>query len=159
MLGLLSKETELCTALLKTELCCPSTARRSLSSAPSWTGPRKLWRPALLRGPDGATRTLPPEVYEALMVVVRALSEGKAVTVAPVNTTLTTQEAADLLGVSRPTFVKILDEGGIPFSRPGRHRRVLLADVLDYKEKRRSQRRRGLDELVGLTEDAGLYDN
>lgn len=115
--------------------------------------------PALLRGPDGATHALPPEVYEALMVVVRALSEGKAVTVAPVNTTLTTQEAADLLGVSRPTFVKILDEGGVPFSRPGRHRRVLLADVLDYKEKRRSQRRRGLDDLVRLTEDAGLYDN
>lgn len=67
--------------------------------------------PALLRGPDGATHSLPPEVYEALMVVVDALAEGKAVTVAPVNTTLTTQEAADLLGVSRPTFVKILDEG------------------------------------------------
>ncbi|MFF2330131.1 MULTISPECIES: helix-turn-helix domain-containing protein [unclassified Streptomyces] len=114
--------------------------------------------PALLRGPDGTSRSLPPEVYEALMVVVRALSEGKAVTVAPVNTTLTTQEAADLLGVSRPTFVKILDEGALPFSRPGRHRRVLLADVLDYREKRRTQRRRGLDELVELTEESGLYD-
>jgi excisionase family DNA binding protein len=115
--------------------------------------------PALLRGPDGSTRTIPPEVYEALMTVVRALSEGKAVTVAPVNTTLTTQEAADLLGISRPTFVKILDEGGVPFARPGRHRRVLLADVLAYKEKRRSQRKQGLDELVRLTEDADLYDN
>ncbi|MEE1791334.1 hypothetical protein PUR28_11225 [Streptomyces sp. BE308] len=48
---------------------------------------------------------------------------------------------------------------GVPFSRPGRHRRVLLADVLDYKEKRRSQRRRGLEDMVRLTEDAGLYDN
>ncbi|MEU9360231.1 helix-turn-helix domain-containing protein [Streptomyces sp. NPDC048301] len=115
--------------------------------------------PALLRGPDGSTRTLPSEVYEALMAVVRALSEGKAVTVAPVNTTLTTQEAADLLGVSRPTFVKILDEGGVAFSRPGRHRRVLLEDVLAYKEKRRSQRRQGLDRLIDLTEDAGLYEN
>ncbi|MFI2777804.1 helix-turn-helix domain-containing protein [Streptomyces sp. ALB3] len=115
--------------------------------------------PALLRGPDGSTRTIPPEVYEALMTVVRALSEGKAVTVAPVNTTLTTQEAADLLGISRPTFVKILDEGDVPFSRPGRHRRVLLADVLTYKEKRRSQRKHGLDELVRVTEDADLYDN
>ncbi|MFE9728137.1 helix-turn-helix domain-containing protein [Streptomyces sp. NPDC005794] len=115
--------------------------------------------PALLRGPDGSTRSLPSEVYEALVAVVRALSEGKAVTVAPVNTTLTTQEAADLLGISRPTFVKILDEGGVPFSRPGRHRRVLLADGLAYKEQRRSQRKRGLDELVRLTEDAGLYDN
>ncbi len=91
------------------------------------------------------------------MVVIRALSEGKGVTVAPVNTTLTTQEAADLLGVSRPTFVKILDEGEVPYSRPGRHRRVLLADVLAYKEKRRSRRGRGLDELIQLTEDSGLY--
>ncbi|MGW1237311.1 helix-turn-helix domain-containing protein [Streptomyces californicus] len=113
--------------------------------------------PALLRGPDGSTHSLPSEVYEALMVVVSALAEGKAVTVAPVNTTLTTQEAADLLGVSRPTFVKILDEGGLAYSRPGRHRRVLLSDVLDYKEKRRSQRRRGLDDLVRMTEDSGLY--
>ncbi|WP_430478729.1 excisionase family DNA-binding protein [Streptomyces sp. P11-1] len=91
------------------------------------------------------------------MAVVRALAVGKAVTVAPVNTTLTTQEAADLLGVSRPTFVKILDEGGLSYTRPGRHRRVLLADVLDYKEARRSQRRQGLDELTRLTEESGLY--
>ncbi|MGW0667323.1 helix-turn-helix domain-containing protein [Streptomyces sp. NPDC002746] len=116
-------------------------------------------QPVLLRGPDGSTKTLPPEVYEALMVVVRALSEGKAVTVAPVNTTLTTQEAADLLGVSRPTFVKILDEGEVPYSRPGRHRRVLLADVLQYKERRRTRRGRGLDKLIEQTEDAGLYGN
>ncbi|MDF6019750.1 excisionase family DNA-binding protein [Streptomyces sp. JH34] len=75
------------------------------------------------------------------------------------NTTLTTQEAADLLGISRATFVKILDEGGVPFSRPGRHRRVLLTDVLLYGEERRSRRRRGLDELVLLTEDADLYDS
>ncbi|MCX4675427.1 helix-turn-helix domain-containing protein [Streptomyces sp. NBC_01433] len=70
--------------------------------------------PALLRGPDGATHALPPEVYEALMVVVRALSEGKAVTVAPVNTTLTTQEAADLLGVSRPTGIVEAMAGTFP---------------------------------------------
>ncbi|MEV8310688.1 excisionase family DNA-binding protein [Streptomyces flavidovirens] len=113
--------------------------------------------PAVLHGPDGTARTLPAEVYEALLVVVRALAEGKAVTVAPVNTTLTTQEAADLLGVSRPTFVKILDRGEVPYSRPGRHRRVLLADVLAYQELRRSKRRSGLDQLVNLTEESGLY--
>ncbi|MFC9593128.1 helix-turn-helix domain-containing protein [Streptomyces sp. NPDC056944] len=113
--------------------------------------------PALLRGPDGTMKALPPEVYEALLVVVRALSEGKAVSVAPQETTLTTQEAADMLGVSRPTLVKLLDRGDIPFTRPGRHRRVLLVDVLAYRSERRSKRRRGLDELVELTEEAGLY--
>ncbi|MFH8886351.1 helix-turn-helix domain-containing protein [Streptomyces californicus] len=113
--------------------------------------------PALLRGSDGDSHSLPPEVYEALLVVVRTLADGKAVAVARVNTTLTTQEAADLLGVSRPTFVKILGDGGLPFTRPGRHRRVLLADVLAYKERRRSQRRQDLDDLTGLTEDSGLH--
>ncbi|MEU6487602.1 helix-turn-helix domain-containing protein [Streptomyces sp. NPDC046887] len=115
--------------------------------------------PALLRGPCGTVHTLPAEVYEALTVVVRALSEGKAVTVAPTHTTLTTQEAADMLGVSRPTFVKILDRGEIPYSRPGRHRRVLLSDVLAYRERRRGRSRQGLDELVRLTEESGLYDD
>ncbi|MEE1776370.1 excisionase family DNA-binding protein [[Kitasatospora] papulosa] len=80
-------------------------------------------------------------------------------TVAPVNTALTTQQAADLLGISRAMFVKVLDEGGGPFSRPGRHRRVLLTDVLLYGEERRLRRRRGLDELVLLTEGAGRYDS
>ncbi|MFE4451872.1 helix-turn-helix domain-containing protein [Streptomyces sp. NPDC056796] len=94
--------------------------------------------PALLSGPDGTTRALPPEVHEALVAVVRVLSEGRAVTVAPMNTTLTTQEAAGLLGISRPTFVKILDGGGIPFSRPGRHRRVLLQDVLALRDQWRT---------------------
>ncbi|MEV7526764.1 helix-turn-helix domain-containing protein [Streptomyces sp. NPDC091371] len=115
--------------------------------------------PAILQGPDGATEVLPTEVYEALLVVVRALSEGKAVTVAPVHTTLTTQEAADLLGVSRPTFVKILERREIPHTRPGRHRRVLLTDVLEYQSLRRARRRTGLDELVRSTEESGLYDD
>ncbi|MGW1468274.1 helix-turn-helix domain-containing protein [Streptomyces sp. NPDC002308] len=113
--------------------------------------------PVLLRGPDGSTTAIPPEVYEALLTTVSVLAEGKAVKVAPVNTILTTQEAADVLGVSRPTFTKILDEGGLPFSQPGRHRRVPLADVLAYKERRRTTRRQGLDKLVELTEDASFH--
>ncbi len=127
--------------------------RAFLDAAPEAAEPAVLW------GPDGTAKALPAEVYEALLVVVRALSEGKAVTVAPVHTTLTTQEAADLLGVSRPTLVKILDRGELSYSRPGRHRRVLLADLIEFREKRRAKRRSGLDELVDLTEEAGLYDD
>ena len=81
---------------------------------------------------------IPEDVYRVLRKVVDALASGLAVTVAPQATMLTTQQAADLLGVSRPTVVKILEHGGIPYERVGNHRRVLLADVLAYRDQRRA---------------------
>jgi len=81
---------------------------------------------------------VPEEVHRLLRKVVDALANGLAVTVAPQSTTLTTQQSADLLGVTRPTVVKILDRGDIPFERVGTHRRVLLADVLAYRQVRRA---------------------
>lgn len=82
---------------------------------------------------------LPAEVYRVLRQVVEALRQGFAVTVAPLSQTLTTQQAADLLGVSRPTVIKLLDEGRIPFDRVGTHRRVLLQNLLAYREQRRAE--------------------
>ncbi|MEU6563419.1 excisionase family DNA-binding protein [Nocardia nova] len=114
---------------------------------------------AVLRSAEGEAVTLPPEMLEALRLVALALSEGKAVTVAPLHTTLTTQEAAELLGMSRPTFVKLLDAGEIPFTRPGRHRRVRLTDVLAFREYRRAERSAGLSELTRMSEDLDLYDD
>ncbi|MEV6100860.1 excisionase family DNA-binding protein [Nocardia sp. NPDC051981] len=125
--------------------------RRFLDTSPSIEA-------AILRSPEGAIVALPTEVLEALRLVAHALSEGKAVTVAPLHTTLTTQEAAELLGMSRPTFVKLLDSGTIPFTRPGRHRRVRLTDVLAFREYRRAERAAGLSELTRISEDLGLYD-
>jgi excisionase family DNA binding protein len=113
----------------------------------------------ILRSAAGEVVALPAEVFEGLRLVALALSEGKAVTVAPLHTTLTTQEAAELLGMSRPTFVKLLDAGSIPFTRPGRHRRVRLADVLNFRELRRAERAVGLSELTRISEDLDLYDN
>lgn len=81
---------------------------------------------------------LPGEVYQVLRQVVDALQQGLAVTVAPVNQTLTTQQAADLLAVSRPTVIKLLNDGKIPFERVGTHRRVLLRDLLRYRDERRA---------------------
>ena len=66
------------------------------------------------------------------------MSDGLAVTVAPRPMTLTTQQAADLLGITGPTVIKILDAGGIPFDRVGTHRRLRLLDVLDYRQRRRA---------------------
>jgi excisionase family DNA binding protein len=82
---------------------------------------------------------LPEEVHRALMKVVAALHAGKAVTIAPQTMTLTTQQAADLLGVSRPTIVRLINEDALPAERIGNRHRLLLDDVLTYREERRNR--------------------
>jgi excisionase family DNA binding protein len=81
---------------------------------------------------------LPSSLYQILRQVVEALQQGLAVTVAPKTKTLTTQQAADLLGVSRPTVIRLLDDGKIPYERAGTHRRILLQDLIAYREQRRA---------------------
>ncbi len=88
---------------------------------------------------EGDQVELPESMYRVLVQVVDALSAGRAVTVAPRSTVLTTQQAADLLGVSRPTVVRLIDTGQLPAQRPGTRRQVLLSDVLAYREQRRQR--------------------
>src|SRR5215813_3539472 len=113
---------------------------------------------AKLVGPDGSQIEIPDELYGVLCDVVSALSQGLAISIAPHNTMLTTQEAADLLNISRPTLVRLLSDGEIPYTMRGRHRRVLLRDILDYQERTRSERRQALDQMAADAEDVGLYD-
>lgn len=108
---------------------------------------------------DGRTSVaLPLELRALLADVVRAMRRGQAVTVAPVSQQLTTQQAADLLGISRPTLVKLLEAGRIPYETPGRHRRLRLSDVLAFRDLRRTQARQALDELTADAQDLGTYD-
>ena len=94
--------------------------------------------PITLVGSDGHGVPLPEPVRTVLVQATVCLAAGKAVTVAPLEQRLTTQQAADLLGVSRPTLVKILNRHEIPYEQPGRqHRRIRLVDVLDYRDRRR----------------------
>ena len=82
---------------------------------------------------------LPQSIHQALTKVVAALHAGKAVTIAPQSMKLTTQQAADLLGVSRPTVVRLITTGALPAERIGNRHRLLLDDVLAYREERRTR--------------------
>lgn len=110
---------------------------------------------AALVGPDGVQWELPAQAYRVLREVLEAMAKGLAISVVPQHTRLTTQEAADLLGISRPTLVKLLGDGELAFEQRGRHRRVLLTDVLDYQRRARVDRKRQLDAMV---EEAGKHD-
>lgn len=116
--------------------------------------------PAVLLGPDGEQIPLPLPTYEALRQVVTAMERGASVSVEPIDRQLTTQQAAELLGVSRNTLVRLLDEHELPFERLGqsRHRRLRLHDVLAYRERKRVDRRSRLDEMVRQADEDGLYD-
>jgi excisionase family DNA binding protein len=107
---------------------------------------------------DGATTAIPEQVYDALRRVVDALAHGSAVTVSPVSTRLTTSQAAEILGVSRPTVVRLLEDGVIPYEQPRRHRLLRLDDVLAYKARRKAETRAVLAELTRTAVEDGLYD-
>ncbi|GMA21511.1 excisionase family DNA-binding protein [Arsenicicoccus piscis] len=108
-----------------------------------------------LRGPRGDV-PLPEPVYEILQQVVTAMQAGKAITVTPNDPVLTTQQAADLLGVTRPTLVKFLDEGRMPFERVSTRRKVRLQDVLEYRERRKEEQCRALAEVAAPFDDEDL---
>ncbi|MHB8334916.1 MAG: helix-turn-helix domain-containing protein [Acidimicrobiales bacterium] len=115
-------------------------------------------RQHLLLGADGAQVPLPDEVYRVLRQVVEALSHGLAVTVAPQTQVVTTQQAAEILGMSRPTLIRLLDAGQIPFEHVGKHRRLLLRDVLSFREHRRREQYAALDAMAIPLDDEGDVD-
>ncbi len=111
-----------------------------------------------LTGPDGQSIELPESMFQVLMQVAAAMKAGLAVTVAPHHLTLSTQEAADLLRISRTTLVRLLETGVIPFDKPSRHRKVRLDDLLEYRRRQRSQAEMAFEDMVADAERLGLYD-
>jgi len=105
---------------------------------------------------DAETVTLPPSAVRLLVSLLEELGRGKAVELMPVHAELTTQQAADLVHVSRPFLIRLLDEGRIPFRRVGTHRRVRLDDVMAYKHASDRKRREALDALAALDQEMGL---
>ena len=102
---------------------------------------------------EGVDVELPAGAVKLLVRLLSEMAAGNAVTIVPVHAELTTQKAADLLGVSRPFLIQRLEEGVIPFRKVGTHRRVLFRDVLAYKEHIDQSRKETLDRLAELGQE------
>lgn len=113
---------------------------------------------AALVGPDGARIDLPSSVHEILVRIFEKMQEGKAFAVLPLTEELSTQAAADLLGVSRQFFVRECEAHKVPFHCTGTHRRVLLKDLLDYQKRREQERRQSIVRIARQSEELGDYD-
>jgi excisionase family DNA binding protein len=113
--------------------------------------------PALI-SPAGDRIELPWTVFEVLRTAVGFMAQGQTVTLVPDNQAITTQRAADILGMSRPFFIKQLEGGLMAHHRIGNQRRVYLRDVLEFAKKRDKERLYALDMLVRDAFKAGLYE-
>lgn len=113
---------------------------------------------AKLMGPDGKAQSLPGSVQEFLAKLMAGLYEGRSVALVQDDATLTTVEGARMLGVSRQFLIQLLERGAIPYHMVGTHRRIYMRDLLAYKAKRDSHRRKILDDLTRAEAEEGLYD-
>lgn len=107
---------------------------------------------------DGVSAPLPEPLLRALREASRYLAHDEAISIVSIEKELTTQQAADLLHVSRPYLIQLLENGEIPFIKVGTHRRIALSHLLDYKRQREAIQREGLRELTRLSQEWGLYD-
>ena len=113
-----------------------------------------------LVGPDGKEKVnLPPTVFGLLKEIVEDMQRGKSIVLIPQDEELTTQSAANILGVSRPHLIAPLESKKIPFHKTGSHRRVYLRDVLAYAKKRDAKRKELLNEIAREAFASGDYDN
>ena len=110
-------------------------------------------------GEGGETIDVPASALRLLLRALTEMGQGNAVTLIPVHAELTTQQAADLLNVSRPYVVKLLDEGKIPSYKVGAHRRVKAHDLYRYRAARDEEVHAGLRKVFDRVDEAGHYED
>ena len=120
-------------------------------------GTRSSVRIQLLEdGEEAEAVAVPTSALRLFVHLLTEMSQGNAVTLIPTHAELTTQQAADLLNVSRPYLVKLLDEGGIPCRTVGKYRRVRFDDLMAYKRKDDEARAKMLDQLTAAAQEVEL---
>ena len=128
-------------------------AKRALRSlSPASRGTQRTVR--VRAGDEDAI--VPREAFELLLEILGQMANGNAVTVVQVHAELTTQQAADLLNVSRPFLVSLLEKGVLPFTKVGTHRRVRFADLAKYRDEQNQRSKAALDELTRQAQETGL---
>jgi excisionase family DNA binding protein len=107
---------------------------------------------------DGQALDLPASIRKILRQAIPLLTQGDAVTVTSLHKEMTTQEAADFLNVSRPSLIKLLEDGAIPYIKVGTHRRVRLSDVLAYRQQRSNVRKDLFQWMLDVAQEHNAYD-
>lgn len=102
---------------------------------------------------------IPVKALNLLGEILKAMSQGKPISIVPIATEVTTQSAAEILGCSRPYLVKLLEEGVIEFTKVGKHRRVKFEDVMKYKQRMKIAQKNHLIDIMNSDEELGLYDS
>src|SRR6266702_2021552 len=152
--------TEVAQATLDPSL--PSEAEATLAKETSRVLARRLREDEPLRlrisddpSPEG-TFNLPASALRLLVRILEEMARGNAVTLIPVHAELTTQEAADMLNISRPSLIQLLDEGKIEYRKVGTHRRVRFEALMSYKRAANAERRAALAELAAYDQEIGI---
>jgi len=141
----------------KDPIVAPEEERSSIASIEEYLE-SKRGRGAKLVGPSKDGVPIPSSLRQVLVAAARQLAEGNGVSIVPITADVTTQQAADLLNVSRPFVIGLLDKGEIPFHKVGTHRRIRLKDLLAYRGQRDASRRAVIDRLATEAQELGIYE-
>jgi excisionase family DNA binding protein len=146
-------------ALLTQILPTPSESKQAEETSRLLSSRLRSKSPLRLRvvgAPEEETVVLPAFALKMLVGILDEMGRGNTVTVVPVQAELTTQEAAEMLSMSRPSLIQLLDEGRIEYRRVGTHRRVRFESLISYKRRAHAERLAALNELAAYDQEIGI---